>query len=112
MQIRDTVIKGVLILKPLEKRIDASTATEFKSRVVDFINAGNAKIVIDLADVDFIDSSGLGAFVSTLKTMGEHGELALCGIKATVMSLFRLTRMDKVFRIFSTDREAAEKLSG
>jgi anti-sigma B factor antagonist len=61
--------------------------------------------------VDFIDSSGLGAIVSALKTIGRNGDLVLCGIKETVMSLFRLTRMDRVFRIFTDQGEATAALS-
>lgn len=111
MQIQEKRVDNILIVKPLEKRIDASTATEFKGKIVDLINSGSTKIVLDLANVDFIDSSGLGAIVSCLKTIGDNGDLVISGIQETVMSLFRLTRMNRVFQIFSSEQEAIQALS-
>ena len=111
MQIQDSKVDDILIVQPMEKRIDASVSTEFKGKLVDWINAGNTRIVLDLSNVDFIDSSGLGAIVSSLKTIGNGGDLVICGIKETVMSLFKLTRMNRVFQIFQTQLEAIETLS-
>jgi len=111
MQIEDTKVDDVLVIQPLDKRIDASVATEFKGKIVDWINAGDTRIILDLSNVDFIDSSGLGAIVSSLKTIGHDGDLVICGIKETVMSLFRLTRMNRVFQIFETRSEAIRALS-
>ena len=112
MQIQDKKVGNILILKPSEKRIDASVATDFKGKIIDLINAGNKRIVLNLAGVDFIDSSGLGAIVSSLKAIGNEGDLVICGISETVMTLFRLTRMNRVFQIFSTEDEALKALSG
>jgi anti-sigma B factor antagonist len=112
MQIQDKKVGNILILKPSEKRIDASVATDFKGKIIDLINAGNKKIVLNLDGVDFIDSSGLGAIVSSLKAIGNEGDLVICGISETVMTLFRLTRMNRVFQIFSTEDEALKALSG
>jgi anti-sigma B factor antagonist len=112
MQIQDKKVGNILILKPSEKRIDASVATDFKGKIIDLINAGNRKIVLNLDGVDFVDSSGLGAIVSSLKAIGNDGDLVICGISETVMALFRLTRMNRVFQIFSTEDEALKALSG
>ena len=111
MQIQDKKIGNILIVKPSEKRIDASVATDFKGKMIDWINSGNKRIVLNLAEVDFIDSSGLGAIVSSLKTIGNGGDLVICGISDTVITLFRLTRMNRVFQIFSTEEEALKALS-
>jgi len=96
----------------LEKRIDAATATEFKEKMSNWIGAGNKRIVLNLTEVDFIDSSGLGAIVSSLKKIGTEGDLVICAVKETVMSLFRLTRMNRVFDIFPSEDEAVRSLSG
>jgi anti-sigma B factor antagonist len=111
MQIQDEKIGGVLVVKPLEKRLDAHVAVDLKEKMAFFVNNGNDLIVLDLAGVDFIDSSGLGAIVSSLKVLGRKGDLAICGIHETVMSMFRLTRMDRVFRIFPNRDEAVTALS-
>lgn len=112
MQLHQTKNGDVLIVKPLEKRIDAATATEFKEKMSNWIGAGNKRIVLNLTEVDFIDSSGLGAIVSSLKKIGTEGDLVICAVKETVMSLFRLTRMNRVFDIFPSEGEAVRSLSG
>lgn len=111
MQIKDKKVAGILIVKPADKRIDASVATDFKGKMIDWINAGNKRIVLNLSDVDFIDSSGLGAIVSSLKAIGNEGDLVICGVKDTVMTLFSLTRMNRVFQMFATEEEALKALS-
>ncbi len=111
MQLEDKNVGDILIVKPLEKRIDASSSTDFKGKMVDWINGGNHRIVLNLSEVDFIDSSGLGAMVSSLKSIGNNGDLVICGIRDTVMSLFRLTRMNRVFQIFASEEEALNALA-
>ena len=110
MRIEDKKIGEILLVKPLGKRIDAPSAPEFKSAMLNWIDTGYTRILLDLSEVDFIDSSGLGSIVSTLKAIGDKGDLSICGLKETVMSLFRLTRMDRVFQIFSTEEEALKTL--
>jgi anti-sigma B factor antagonist len=112
MQIEGKKVNNLLVVTPLEKRLDASVAADFKGKIVDWINAGNNRIVLDLSLVDFVDSSGLGAIVSCLKTLGGSGDLIICGIKDTVMSLFQLTRMNRVFQIFSNQAEALKASMG
>ena len=51
-------------------------------------------------------SSGLGAVISALKKIGNKGKIVICCVKETVMSLFHLTRMDRVFDIFSSEEDA------
>lgn len=101
----------VLIVVPQEQRIDASSAKAFKGEMVDWINEGHHKIVLDLQHVNFIDSSGLGAIVSCLKSLGDQGALVLCNIGGAVSSLFELTRMDRKFKIFRSQEEAVAALS-
>lgn len=110
MEIEERKAGDVLVVIPRERRIDASVSTSFKGRMVDWINQGNRHIVLDLSEVDFIDSSGLGAIVSSLKTLGNDGDLVICGIRETVMGLFKITRMNRVFQIFADQREALKAL--
>jgi anti-sigma B factor antagonist len=60
-------------------------------------------------NVDFMDSSGLGAMVSVLKTLGGAGALTVCNVKGGVLSLLKLTRMDKVFTIADSRNDAVRK---
>ena len=87
-------------------RIDAAVALEFKERVRQLTEAAQRAVLLDLSQVDFIDSSGLGAIVSTMKHLSPDRELVLSGLTPTVARVFKLTRRDSVFAVYST-REAA-----
>ncbi|HOK06594.1 MAG TPA: STAS domain-containing protein [Syntrophales bacterium] len=112
MRMEEVKIGNVTVVKPMERRLDAATAVSFKSRMADLINAGERLIVLDLTEVEFVDSTGLGAIVSSLKSLGPEGDLVIAGVGDMVMNLFRLTRMNRVFRIFPTAREAVGALAG
>lgn len=89
----------VTVVSLVEKRLDATLAPRFRSDVVGLVNDGASKLVLDLSQVQFMDSSGLGALVSVLKAVGGRGSVVVCGLSSSVQQLFRLTRMDKVFSI-------------
>lgn len=111
MQMEGREVGEVLVVKPLDKRIDASGSPDFKGKMVDWVNSGKNRIVLDLSGVDFIDSGGLGTIVSILKTLGSNGDLYISGLQETVGSLFRLTRMDRVFRLYSSVEDAVAAMS-
>jgi anti-sigma B factor antagonist len=111
MRFEHTKMGDVLVAKVLDSRIVADVAPRFKHQLIDYISEGNRTIVLDLKAVSFIDSSGLGALVSSLKAIGSGGDLVLCGTGGTVASMFKLTRMDKVFRMFGTPEEAVAALA-
>lgn len=111
MRFEHTQMGDVLVAKVLDSRIVADVAPRFKNQLIEYVNNGHRSIVLDLGAVSFIDSSGLGALVSSLKALGKEGDLVLCGTGGTVVSMFRLTRMDKVFRMFGTSEEAITALA-
>lgn len=111
MQIATTRQGDVLVITVGETRLDARSAGSFRELVAEFIRAGHSKIVLNLTAVEFIDSSGLGALIAILKTLGPHGGLVFCGIQQSIARLFQLTRMDKVFVILPGQDEALHKLA-
>ncbi len=102
---------SLMIAQPTRSRLDAEVAMEFRQEMVDLYHQGNSQILLDLSRIDFLDSSGLGSIVSVLKIMREKGDLQLCGVKETVMSTFRLTRMDRVFRLHSSVQDGVAAMS-
>jgi anti-sigma B factor antagonist len=110
MRFEENKVGNVLIAKVLDGRIAADIAPSFKANLGEYINSGNRAIVLDLTAVTFIDSSGLGALISSLKSMGD-GDLVISGARATVASMFKLTRMDKVFRMYENTDAAVAALS-
>jgi anti-sigma B factor antagonist len=111
MRFEETRVGQVLVAKILESRISADVAASFKEDLIHYVTTGNRMIVLDMSDVTFIDSSGLGALIASLKIIGDDGELVLCGARDTVESMFKLTRMNKVFRMFGSPEEAVSSLS-
>ena len=83
-------------------RIDAAVAIEFKDAMRAETDGGPETVILDLSEVGFIDSSGLGAIVASMKHMGQDRTLVLAGLTPTVDKVFRLTRMDSVFSVFAT----------
>jgi anti-sigma B factor antagonist len=82
-------------------------AIEFKEFLLRDISAGWRKIIVDLSDCQFIDSTFLGALVVSLKRVAElGGDLRLLGVHDDVHSMFQLTRMHRVFELFKTREEA------
>lgn len=111
MEISQHCEGNVMVAKTLDHRVDARLAPELKEHLLALIAAGHPIIALDISEVDFIDSSGLGAIVAARKQINGQGDLVIVGAKPTVMHLFRLTRMDKVFRMFNATDEAVAALS-
>jgi anti-sigma B factor antagonist len=91
---------------PVEE-LDASNAADFKRDIAPLLET-QTKLVIDLGRLRFVDSSGLGAFISCLRKLnGKGGDLKLCGMSKQVRAVFELVRMHRIFEIFGTREEAA-----
>jgi len=106
MQLAQEKIAQVLVVKPLEARIVGVVATEFKQAMETFIDEGQEAIVLDLSEVDLMDSTGLGALVASLKMLRGKGEMVISGASGKVTSLFKITKMDQIFRIFANRDDA------
>ncbi len=96
-----------LIVSLKERRLDAVIAVNFKDALIEKIDQGENQIVLDMAYVNFLDSSGLGAVVSVLKHVGHGGRLHLCGVTPGVMAVLKLTRMDRILKSFDSLEAAA-----
>lgn len=101
---------GYLCLQVTSKFIDASNASEMRTSLRTAVE-GEAKCVLDLAKVDFIDSSGLGVLLSCLRLANDKGQkLALANLTPSVQALFELVRMHRSFKIYSSRDEAIAAL--
>jgi anti-sigma B factor antagonist len=108
--ITTTKSANATVVTVTEKRLDAKIAVGFKDEMAALINAGETTVVLDLSNVGFVDSSGLGAIVTSLKLIGRKGDLLVAGVKDDVMTMFTLTRMDRVFQMFPTTEDALNSL--
>lgn len=93
----------------LSGEVDVYTAPKLKSTLVDLVDKGNFKIVVNLEQVDFMDSSGLGVLVGGLKRVRSHdGAIALVCTQENILKIFRITGLVKVFPIFEEESQAVE----
>lgn len=110
MQINKSEVDGVVVIKIEEKRFDASVSPDFKQFTMDVVGEGKDRIVLDLAAVEFIDSSGLGSLVGILKGIGADGRLAVSNVPPQARDLLKLTRMDRVLDIHDTTDQAVASI--
>jgi anti-sigma B factor antagonist len=110
MNIRHRIEGNTLVVKILAARLDAESAPEIKRRIADWIRSGHRRLVLDVADVEFIDSSGLHTLVFALKQLGSDQDLAISGPRDAVLNMFKLTRLYQIFNIFSDSHEAIAAL--
>src|SRR3954471_17196200 len=84
----------------VQSEIDWYTAPRFRERLIELVSQGQHKIVVDLEQVDFLDSTGLGVLVGGLKRVRSHdGELVLVCTKSRILKVFEITGLTKVFAI-------------
>jgi anti-anti-sigma factor len=97
----------VRVIRP-SGRLDVTTAAEFRRQVSDIASVANPPkyLLVDLQEITFMDSSGLGALVSALKAFrNNNGEMVISGANDQVQMLFELTSMTKIFKIYTTADE-------
>jgi anti-sigma B factor antagonist len=86
--------------------LDSANAAEFKRDIAPVLD-GHKRVVLDLSKLRFIDSSGLGAFLSCLRKLNEkQGDLKLCGVSKQVRTALELVRMHRILDIYGTREEA------
>jgi anti-sigma B factor antagonist len=111
MQLQTQTRPNLLSVLVMDDRIDAASAIQFKERMRDLTQNGETRVVLDMARVLFLDSSGLGAIVAVKKLLGPDRALELSGLTPTVEKVFRLTRMDTIFTIHSSHAAALSNVA-
>src|SRR5215212_4668502 len=97
---------GAAIVR-LDGRLDLVSAGEAKQRMVEAVDGGQRRLVVDMANVDFVDSSGLGAIVGVLKAARQAGgDLRIARPTSQLRSILELTMLDRVLRPYETVEEA------
>lgn len=106
MEIPVDNLDGVAVAAVPVDELDASNSGEFKRDMAPILQSHN-KLVLDLGQLRFVDSSGLGAMLSCLRQLSaKGGDLKLCAMSKQVRGLFELVRMHRIFDIYDTREEA------
>lgn len=100
---------NVVILEPKGKIMGGPDATMLHDKLHDFIDQNKKKVIIDLAKVEWMNSTGLGILISGLTTMRNNGgELKLAAVTEKIESLLTITKLITVFENFDTVDEAID----
>jgi anti-sigma B factor antagonist len=120
---------GATVIRPGGERLDLEVAPEFRGAVLQLIKSGHRNLVVDLRDVAFIDSSGLGTLVSALKQLKvakdrrrvpraggsrrptARGDVKLANVQPSVAALLEIIRLNRVFSSYPSVEDAVKSFS-
>ena len=98
---------GGVVVVTVDGQLIVGNRQEIKQKVLDALEAGERKFLIDFTKTGYIDSSGLGVLVSLSKKIrDEGGDLRLAGLNEDLKTLFELTKLDTLFAISDSSSEA------
>lgn len=99
--------EGNTVVISLSGRLDLSNGNKLKEEVKSILASGKTSVHFNLGNVEFINSSGLGALVSIMKEIRIHrGRLTLSDLADYVHEIFDITQLSHIFEIFTTEEEA------
>ncbi|MBN8216811.1 MAG: anti-sigma factor antagonist [Spirochaetes bacterium] len=108
MDIR-TEKKGKWYVVHIEGRLDVMLSQQLESMVFDAIGKGELNVLFNLAKVEYMSSSGLRVFISTMRKVGEkQGEMRLCHMSDSVRKILKIVDLEGMFNIFPTEEEAVK----
>lgn len=107
MSIHSQKINNIAIILVDLERATTVVAESFKNSVQFQITSESRNFIFDLSKCEFIDSTFLSALVTSYKRIAENGgELRIVGLQPAVDSMFKLTRLSRIFDIFKDEKEA------
>jgi len=108
MELKSHLVNDISVVE-LSGRFDSYEAP----RLTTWFDQATPKVVVNLANVGFVDSSALALLVKGMKHCRQQGgDLALCSLQQPVRVIFELTRLDKAFGIYANENEALQALHG
>jgi len=109
MNLNDYEKDGVAVLEPKGKIMGGPDATLLHEKLHELIESGKKKFVIDLSQVEWMNSTGLGIMISGLTTLRNNkGELKLANVTEKIKSLLVITKLASVFEAYDTIDDAIE----
>ncbi|UCE24919.1 MAG: STAS domain-containing protein [Candidatus Zixiibacteriota bacterium] len=109
MRLSDREQDGIIVLEPKGKIMGGPDASLLHDKLYEFIEQDKKKVVIDLSQVDWMNSTGLGILISGYTTLrNTNGELKLASVTDKIQSLLTITKLVTVFEAYDTVDEAVE----
>jgi len=103
-------VDGVKIIKLKEERLDSHVAPDLKAQLLVLIDSGK-RVLLDLTDVQYADSSGLGAILLGFRQARDNeGTFAVCGLQKRVQSLIEIAQLNNVIQSYDTQEDAVSSM--
>ena len=109
MRLTDRELEGVVVLEPKGKIMGGPDASLLHDKLYEFIEKNKKQVVIDLSQVDWMNSTGLGILISGYTTLrNTDGELKLANVTDKIQSLLTITKLVTVFEAYDTVEDAVK----
>jgi anti-sigma B factor antagonist len=109
VRIHSREIDGVVILDLQGKLMGGEDAETFKAAVYKLIEQGKRKVVVNLHDINWINSTGMGILISGYTTMRRSGgDLTLLHVSDKIRSILYVTKLNTIFRCFESEEDAVK----
>ena len=113
MDMQERTQGAVVLIDVSGKLVAGDDNGQIKDKVNSLINQGQKKLVLNLADVPYIDSAGLGEIVRTYTTVSRQGgSLKLLSLTKRITDLLSITKLLTVFETFESEQEAVKSFAG
>ena len=111
--IRKEILPGIFVLEMRGALLIGVACARLQNAVEDLLAEKQTRVVLDLTAVSRVDSGGLGKIVNCLSRVRmAGGTMHLAGVNETVVGLFKLTKVDRIVKMYPTAREAAQAIAG
>ncbi len=103
---------NIHIFKLSGELIDKNQAKELLAEVDQLTTSGQNKILLNLNNLDYVNSSGLNVFINILtKARKSSGEVVICSVNSKIEELLVITKLDSIFKVSDSEQEALEILN-
>ncbi len=112
MSIKSRVNDGILIVQ-VNKEINIQTSQDLRKSLQKLVSAEQNRVIVDLKNCDFIDSSGIGGLLSVQNLLKNiDGRLVLCSLQPRAMRVIQLTDLEEILEITSDVEQARQRMLG
>lgn len=113
IDVRDSASDASLALFRLKGHLDAQTVRELETRFEEQVKASRVRWIVDLSELEYISSAGLGSFVGVLSELrSQAGDIFFIGLSAKMEKIFKVLGFTRIFKVFANEAEASKAFKG
>jgi len=110
MNLKEVKIENATIIE-IDGRLDTTNFGQLEKKIMQHIEAGDIRILVDCSKMDYVSSSGLRIFLMALKKITAlNGKFLLCGLQENIREIFEISGFTSIFNIFENQQQALATL--